>query len=388
VRLAEQDLIFARELSKEGVRFGPQFMEGVIKGRVVDNGCAPRPSKLSALSRTEARQVLLYSKYHCEPWSHRWAEALRPCDRDRFVPDWCEEGNEELAAAHLAVDPYFETLTVGLRTSESELERTNMMAIVIDRLEGEDLRDHLLRDKQAWATVAATTFLERASPDEAIRIGWSLFLTPLSETPAMAEVFGKYATRVPEATEEQERMLHLIAQGLPGRSMPMDVRELLRGRFGPSLPAPPSAPAPDRMNPEDIALLAERVEAYHRLLRDEKFNESWQMLEANRTDGADPGGYVRTQRYLRSLEDLVDWQVLRIQVKEDIAQVFLKARYQQKSGLSRRKEESVREFATYWVFENDSWYLMLPGPPFFDKSHPIEVPIPSRPPQNELNESN
>ncbi len=375
VRLAEQDLTFARALTREAVSFGPDFISRVVENRVVSSGCTTRPSKLHGLDSSQLRQLQFYSENYCWPWWTAWSRALRPCD-SLIIPDWCKGGNEMLAVEHLKFSPYFETLTAALRAGGSPLERHNIMAVIANRLGNKALRDYPQSEREAWAASAAAEFLEQATADDALAAGWLLLLTPLEDSPSLAQLFRRYATRVQDISGRQRQLFDAIARGLEGGILDKEGLDELRSRFGPPLPPPPPPPPPDRTDPADIALLLTRIDAYYRLLKDEKYTESWGLLEPDSRAIYSSEEYVQTEEYMRRHGLLLDWQTQKIQVKGDKAKVFLEARYKKTAGLFRRKEESIRKEEPIWSFENGTWYMMLPGPPFWEEGNPIDVPLP------------
>lgn len=373
IRLAESDLAFAKYLTDAEIKFGPQFLDDVIKERVA--GCRPRPSKIALLDQAEVGHVEAYIEYHCKPWHATWSIALEPCDGLGGVPEWCKAGNEELAAEHLKCDPYFETATATLRTADSALDRYNIMALVVHRLGHRVLRSYPFADKAAWATDAVLEFLESAPPNDAMAIGWSLLLQNMEGSSTLGEAFRSYSDNEPGLSGEVRQLLHEIARGLEGEILPAEVADELRKRFGPKLETAVDQP-PDRTDPSYLDKLVSRVNEYHRLVRDGLTSKSWELLSVDRRERTTLEDYTRTQDYLRRHGGIRSWQIVRIQVRGDIAKVFLNTQYDNDSEQSIERAVG-NERATFWVYESDSWYRMLPGPPFWEHGNPIDVPIPA-----------
>lgn len=364
--VAKHDLTLARNLTNSNIEFGEKFLVDVIGDRVAD--CRPRPSKIAPVAESEVLAIRVYCEHYCEPWYSAWSAALEPCDVDKGSPDWCKAGNETLAAEHLDVDPYFETLTAAIKAADSSLERFNIMAIAAHRVGHRVLRDFPSARRNAWATDAVTVFLDRARPDEALGIAWTLYTENLQRSSALAGAFRDFADRGGKCSEEQRQVLLQIADGLDGGSVSAGLVHDLRARFG-AASRPPGAPMPDRTDAADIAKLLQRVDEYGRLLRGRKYEMAWGMLSVDRREQSTVEEFVRTERYLQRHAKTGDTHVERIQVKGDTAKVFVRG-------------GSVREDATFWIHEGDTWYRVLPAPPFWDIGTPTEVPIPKAASEN------
>jgi len=373
--LAEHDLTFARQLATDRVKFGPRFMDEVIDGRVFDFGCDPRPSRLAGLDGVRIQQIRLYAEHHCSPWHEAWSDVLSPCDGDRFVPKWCKAGNEDLLAARLRIGPYFETLTAAMAQCDGALERYNIMAVITDRLDDKVLRSY--PGMEEWLSTAVSVFLENARPEGALEIGWQINRTPFGANQSLAMKFRAYLDRVQGSTSEERRLLKEVARALEGKSVSPEVRSLLDERFGAKSAAPPLTPVPNRTNRTHTALLLKRLDTYYSLVKDRQFNDSWDLVARDYREEDSQDSYVRTEQFIWRNSELLGWKVKEIQVKGDSAKVLLEMRRKERAGLFRRNE-TLRQETTFWVFEGKSWYNMIKWPGEWEDNQAVEVPLPQR----------
>ena len=201
-QLADEHIRFAKGLAMEQVRFGPGFYDTLIKGNIA--ACEPIERKLAGLSKSQVLQINLYCRYFCRPWADAWAEAVWPCERRRS-PAWCDD--EDLAAAHLKLDPFFASLTVEVRQAADPLVRYNIMAMIAVRLSAKVIVDHPLRLVDRWVAAAVSEYLRGAPAEDAIAIGRMLEASSVGLTPLTAAEFESYVHRTSTLTDEQRKSL-------------------------------------------------------------------------------------------------------------------------------------------------------------------------------------
>jgi len=360
--VAEQNARFAVVLARDGVRFDSRYLGNIIEGRVVSGGCRPRPSKLDGLDPITRKQILLYADEYCEPWFRVLSESLESCDRGVFVPKWCESGNEALGVEHIRIGSYFETMIAALQRESAHRERYNIMSVITERLAHKILRDS--PQIEGWAVRGATILLDSAEPDEALGVGWSLLIVPVRKSTALGEAYRNYAIGYPRLSDEDRRLAEEIARAFEGAILPVGVRDELHERYGRLPKASPATPTPDRTAASEVRLLVERLRTYYRLIGEKRFAESWGMLATESRETSSEEEYVRTWAYLERKHSASDLRVVRIRVKGDSALV----------NIERRGKKDVWEEGSFWVFERGTWYVMMPIPPFWEDSGPVEVP--------------
>ncbi|HEU5181298.1 MAG TPA: hypothetical protein VFW45_10925, partial [Candidatus Polarisedimenticolia bacterium] len=373
VRLAQHDLIFAKELSSDGVRFGPKFMDEVIVGRVLAFGCNPRPSRLAGLDPVLTRQVHLYSDHHCNPWSELWANELWPCE-GRSAPRWCKSEDPQIIVSHLKVGPYYETLTTAITTTDDGLVRSNIMAVIVDRLRDKMLRDYPREAIDGWLGSATSAFLERARIEDALAIGWMIRLGQLGDNPSVSASFQTYLNRVQNVKAEEKNLLNEVTQALGGQSMSAEAKSQLVMRFGPN-PAQQSSPSPpDRTDMADIALLVNRVGAYYGVINRREFDKAWDLAWLDYREEVDRDSYVRTMESIWHRRRFVTYILQDISIHGDTARVTAEV-HQQTDKVWSRNQELVRQDIEFWIFEKGNWFNMVKWPDWKD-SQAVPVPIP------------
>jgi len=189
----------------------------------------------------------------------------------------------------------------------------------------------------------------------------------------LAETYRSYLDRTTDATEEQRKLLLEEIRSLNGENISPEVRSVLYERYGPK-PRLPRPMPPHRTDPRMIALLVDRVEAYYDLRRDEKFVESWTFMSPDYRETHNQDGYVRTAKTAEDDYNILGWQVLRVQVSGDTAKVFLKTRRNERVGIWRRRE-TLDEESSFWVYENENWFMRIPGPVAWENHEMVEVPV-------------
>ena len=207
--VAKSDVKFAQELSKENVRFGPEFMR-LIEETV--KACQPLAGQLDGRDSAEVRQIMMFCRYFCIPWHETWAEALAPCEEEP-ARKWCSGGRR--LAAHLQIEPYFETLTAELQASDKPLERYNIMAVLSERAAANVLRDFPHDKIDEWLAHAVSSYLQAPPPTDAIAIGQVLNAKlSFGRSSALAREFAAYADRADSLSSAERRELHELAAGL------------------------------------------------------------------------------------------------------------------------------------------------------------------------------
>ncbi len=209
--VAESDVLFARGLAKEEVKFGPEFMKLITD--TVD-ACQPIPSKCVGLDEPKLRQIDLFCKRYCSPWRTAWSAALSPCEAAR-PPKWCEDGR--LAAKHFELGPYFDTMTTAIQSSDNALERFNIIAIIAERITKKVLRDYPHEKIDSWVAAAVADFLPRATPDDAIEIGRRLNAVSFGRKSETAKTLLAYADRAEALDDGQRNEMRKLAAGLRER---------------------------------------------------------------------------------------------------------------------------------------------------------------------------
>ena len=349
-------------------------MEEVISDRVFPFACEARPSKLRELGTAQIRQIKLYSEYYCIPWNNTWAKELRPCE-GLFAPEWCKSNSEVLIGKHLRIKPYFESLTAAVRGSKDSLERFNIMAVMAYRLGSKQLRDYPKLDLEQWVSEATSAFLEDAQPEDALGIGWLLYIKPFGTYPTLGQSFRFYIDASPRLTAEQRRLLSEVSNALAGGSISSETYSLLNERYGHREPLPVPPPT-DRTEPEEITLLVRRVNIFYRLMKDRKFDESWDLVALDFSEGYRKEDYIRSKKEIWSGREILEWRVQRILVSGNIASVILNVRRQE-----RRGNDSDIEEPSFWVFEGDTWNHTVVWPSNWNESAAVEVPVPGAPVQ-------
>src|SRR5882724_1583046 len=361
--VAKQDMAFARGLADEELRFSPWWLEQLVKDRVAH--CQPRPRKMVGLSPPRIRQLRLYCDDYCEAWGDTWASAFQPCDRDLLAPTWCKAGRVDLLADHLNFEQYIAFVTESLRVKGDALERYNEMAVLADRVGYERLMDLATQRVDGPLAKAVSTFLEQASPEEAVGIGRILQESKWRDAPLISAEFWGYAERRNDLSADQRCVFRaLFSKDRPVGPYPevdvcgTDVAQRVGIHPEQVEPEPPVdrsaevAAARQAKEPATVALLVQRIDTFYELERSKNCVDRYELLSA-----ADHEGFPNVDDWKYTCEELqrhraiLGWKVHKISIEDAKARVTLEFTDHDKVGWFRWRDVS-EERDSYWVFED------------------------------------
>jgi hypothetical protein len=206
-KLAERHIRFARSLASSRIRLDSAEFTHVAT-EVEKNDC----TVTKEVARTTASALLPFAKAYgsefCRPWMKLW-EGLNACDGDK-PPEWCDD--EEAVLVRLDLDGYFAGLAAALRESPSELERENIMDIVLVSLSPHVIGDFGDDPPNRWATEAAEAYLKSASFNQVTSMAERLQKTWVGLTPGVVSQLDQYVRRSHDLTLEQRNRLKNLSE--------------------------------------------------------------------------------------------------------------------------------------------------------------------------------
>jgi hypothetical protein len=159
----------------------------------------------------QAKLARRYAKQVCQTWESFREDAQKRCDR-KPPPAWCHD--ESALSKRPDLQGYFATLTAGVGSARSPLERDNVMDLVTSNLSAQVLTLASKQTAQSWAAGAVAAYLERASAGEAVALANRLKRTWVGLAPSVMTAFEAYLDG-PTALDAGQRRALRRALGQP-----------------------------------------------------------------------------------------------------------------------------------------------------------------------------
>lgn len=205
VRVARRHLAFAEFVTRSGARIALDL--DTIGGAIEKNGCKLPRSTADALPPAGLQLAKAYASDYCKPWLKLWNSVLDLCDGDN-PPAWCND--EAAVLERLDLDGYFSVMVAGIQATSSELERDNLMDIVLATFHAHVINDFGQEPPDRWASRATVAYLASATPAGAIALARGLQRTWVGISPGAAAAFGDYLKRVDGISGEQRDELQAL----------------------------------------------------------------------------------------------------------------------------------------------------------------------------------
>ena len=134
---------------------------------------------------------------------------------------------------------------------------------------------------------------------------------------------------------------------------------------------------PDSSMAEHAELLVQRVDLYHRLLRDHEYTAAYDLLGAEWKRGEkDKAEWVEHLRKTSKRGNLISWRITEIRLSQNRAEVVMLIKAKIKRGFLRW-EEGEYEDTYYWIHEDSTWNLIPFSPEDWDDDRSVSVPVPN-----------
>src|SRR5262245_3520295 len=198
-KIAARHVRFARLLATSHVRFSSPQLEPVAT-EIEHHDC-----KMTAAAEKLAPGDLLplaraYASEYCRPWVKLWDGVMDRCLEER-PPQWCDD--EQALIERLGFNGYFQSLTEALQSPPDELERENIMDMILATFSAHVIGDFGKELPDRWATDAAKAYLPAASFDQVIAMAERLQKSWVGLTPGVMSQLQQYLQRTVELTAEQ-----------------------------------------------------------------------------------------------------------------------------------------------------------------------------------------
>jgi hypothetical protein len=201
-KVASHHARFAKLLATSHMRFDSDRMQS-IASKIENNQCQ-LTSDTEPVSADFLPIARSYASEFCLPWLEMWNGVLDACDGDK-PPLWCND--ERSMLEHLGLDGYFAGLTTALRSASDELERENIMDMVLvtftAHVVGEFGREPMAR----WATDAARAYLPKATLEQVTSMVERLQKSWVGLVPGVESQVRGYLEHANGVTEDQRAKL-------------------------------------------------------------------------------------------------------------------------------------------------------------------------------------
>jgi hypothetical protein len=198
---AAQHLQFARQLATAHRRLAPSDF-GPIATMVDDNDCQV-PIGKTEWSAEDLSLAKAYATKVCQSWNSLWERMSES--------EVCEEQNER-CLEHLDLDGFFSAMAAGIASSRTELERQNIIDMVVAALSVGNCGEFGDKPADRWATAAAEAYLPKASFDETVEFVKGIQATPNGLTPNVKNRLRDYARKSNLTPKQRASMQSLLSK--------------------------------------------------------------------------------------------------------------------------------------------------------------------------------
>ena len=175
--VAVRHLRFAQVLAGARLRLSSRELEAL--GASIDrNMCRLTASEAASLPGELEKVARSYADDFCAPWMDLWRVSLDDCDGD--AP--CDEA---AVLQRLDLDGYFTSLAAAMEASQDDLERENIMDMILSAFSAHVMGEFGDEAADRWATAAAGPYVREAPHEQVMEFVRRLKETEVGLTPGV-----------------------------------------------------------------------------------------------------------------------------------------------------------------------------------------------------------